>query len=161
MNFLTQLFFFLTAELCVYVWCHCAGIRHSYGKYSIFIICFKYFCVVDGGVQVYLYDCVITETNEELNDNGLAKCGLWKRIYIAEMWINPFFSLRLIIYLNKIFNIEKNKLKKNEMSVLPRTFDHFYFIQNACVLCQKVLFLPTAYSLQKSSNDNQRRRNVF
>lgn len=68
----------------------------------------------------------------------------------------PFFSLRLIIYFNKIFNVEKNKLKKNEMSVLPRTFDHFYFIQNACVLCQKVLFLPTAYRIhQMITNDGE------
>lgn len=68
----------------------------------------------------------------------------------------PFFSLRLIIYFNKIFNVEKNKFKKNEMSVLPRTFDHFYFIQNACVLCQKVLFLPTAHrNHQMITNDEK------
>lgn len=46
--------------------------------------------------------------------------------------------------------------KINEMSVLPRTFDHFYFIQNACVLCQKVSFLPTANrNHQMITNDEE------
>lgn len=92
----------------------------------------------------------------------------WQRF--SQMWIvetdihcgnvnKPFFSLRLIIYLNKIFNIEKNKLKKNtkclcclaHLIIFILYKMHVCFVRRYCFCLQ-----PTAYRIhQMITNDEE------